>query len=352
MKQRLSSFARRLLAEWKRLGLPLAAEHVVVAVSGGADSTALLLALDGLLRAQRLSLKITVAHLDHGLRGETGASDANYVSGLARGLKHDIAVERLDVRMLAVEQKDNLEQAARRARYGFLSGVAATRGAFAVLTAHTMDDQAETVLLRLMRGSGVDGLGGIEPVRVLEAGKDILLVRPLVRWARRSETEAYCRALETSFRVDAMNEDESFARVRVRKQLLPLMQTFNGRIVEALSRTASLLSEEAKTLRVAADELLSAARSDDEESATVSLSVNVLANATAPVRRRALRHWLARLRGDTRRLEMVHLLEVEKLVFGTRGGRIAELPGGSLVERRRGQLIFHAQKVEKEVSGV
>jgi tRNA(Ile)-lysidine synthase len=345
MKQGMSSFARRLLSEWKRLRLPLVEEHVVVAVSGGADSVALLLALDELLRAQKLSLHVTVAHLNHGLRGEAGAADARWVSELARSLDYEIALGNLDVRELARERRDNLEQAARRARYSFLSGAAQERGAQAVLTAHTMDDQAETVLLRLMRGSGVDGLGGIEPVRVLDREKNILLVRPLLRWAGRAQTEDYCRARGMDFRVDEMNADETFARVRVRKQLLPLMQTFNGRIIETLSRTAGLLREDASALRLAADELLKAASDESID----TLNVKALASAESSVRRRALRQWLARMRGDTRRLELVHLMEVEKLVFGERGGRIAELPGGSRVERRRGQLYFH---VEKEDSGV
>jgi tRNA(Ile)-lysidine synthase len=209
-----------------------------------------------------------------------------------------------------------------------------------------MDDQAETVLLRLMRGSGLEGLSGMEPLRALDAKNNILLVRPLLRWARRAETEKYCHERGAAFRTDAMNNDESFARVRVRKQLLPLMQTFNERAVEALARTAQLLRDDAEALQAQAQELLKDA-SGDETSGIVSLRVNVLERASRSVRRRALRQWLAGARGDLRRLELVHLVAVEKLVFGERGGRIAELPGAGYVERRRGHLFFHAEKVEK-----
>jgi tRNA(Ile)-lysidine synthase len=348
MEHRINSFARKLLAEWKRLQLPVTGQHVLVAVSGGADSTALLLALDELLRAQRILLKITVAHLNHGLRGEEGEQDARWVAELARGLGYEIALGERDVRGRAAEQKDNLEQAARRARYEFLTDAAVRYEACAVLTAHTMDDQAETFLMRLMRGSGLDGLGGIEPARVLDKEKAILLVRPLLRWARRELTEDYCRVRGIAFRVDAMNVDERFARVRVRRQLVPLMQSFNGRIVEALSRTTGLLREDASVLQVAAQELLDEAV-DDKTSGALALRVDVLSSAHASVRRRALRQWIARARGDTRRLELVHLLAVEKLLFGTRGGRVAELPGGGRVERKRGYLFFH---VEKGDSGV
>jgi tRNA(Ile)-lysidine synthase len=143
-----------------------------------------------------------------------------------------------------------------------------------------------------------------------------------------------------------MNEDESFARVRVRRQLLPLMETFNPRIVESLTRVSGLLREDAEVINRAAEELLKAARgeegraSESVESANLSsaLDVNILAGAPTAVRRRALRLWIAGGRGDLRRLELVHLLGVEKLLEGERGGRVAELPGGSFVERRGGKV--------------
>jgi len=154
-----------------------------------------------------------------------------------------------------------------------------------------------------------------------------------------------------------MNEDESFARVRVRRRLLPLMLTFNPRAVEALARAAELLREDALTLNEAARELLErasgegtgeqenrrGAASEKGVSAVASLDVKVLSSAPAALRRRALRLWLGRGRGDLRRLELAHLLGVEKLLEGERGGRVAELPGGSFVERRRGRLTFHAR---------
>jgi hypothetical protein len=114
------------------------------------------------------------------------------------------------------------------------------------------------------------------------------------------------------------------------------METFNGRIVETLSRTAVMLQTDSSALQLQAQVLLNEASSDDE---TV-IRVDVLAHAHVSVRRRALRQWISRIRGNTRRLELVHLLAVEKLLFGEQGGRIAELPGGNRVERSRGQLLF------------
>jgi tRNA(Ile)-lysidine synthase len=317
-------------------------ERVIVAVSGGADSVALLLSLDELIRAGRFTFEMTVAHLDHGLRAGESADDAAWVAELSGALGYRFALAHARVKERAAESGDNLEQAARRARYEFLAGAAEEWGARIVLTAHTMDDQAETVLLRLMRGSGAEGLGGIEPVRSLEIESDVLLVRPLLGWARRAQTERYCEERGVSFRVDETNRDERFARVRVRKALIPQMQTFNARVVEALSRTAKLLREDAAALRESAERLLEEASEEGAAIDVAPLIVDVLAVAPAALRRRALRLWIARGRGDLRRLELVHILAVEKLLFGERGGRVIELPGGATITRKRGKIFFKA----------
>ncbi len=169
MLPKLSGFARRLISAWKQAGFPTADAAVIVAVSGGADSTALLLALHELIQSGKLSLKLTVAHLDHGLR-EASKEDAAWVKRLANNLGYPVVVRRVDVGKRAAKTGDNLEQAARRARYDFLKTTARKAQAQLILTAHTLDDQAETVLLRLLRGSSAEGLGGIEAVRALERG--------------------------------------------------------------------------------------------------------------------------------------------------------------------------------------
>ena len=350
---RINQFPRLLLAEWRKLKLPFSDETIVVAVSGGADSTALLLALDELRSASKLSVTIVVAHLDHKLR-KTSAQDARWVAELAEKLGYEAVIGRSKVAELARENHDNLEQAARQARYAFLERTAKRKSARYVLTAHTMDDQAETVLLRLMRGSAGAGLGGMEAMRPLNPNNSIQLLRPLL-WARRVDTEGYCRLRRTAFLVDEMNNDLGLARVRVRQQLLPLMQLFNNRVVEALSRTAAQLREDRAVLSSGSDELLRRAsapadanRADDdeagdEETKAPSLDVKLLANEPPALRRRALRQWLSQARGGTRRLEMVHLLAVEKLLAGTKGGRTVELPGGGRVRRIRNRLEFESK---------
>jgi tRNA(Ile)-lysidine synthase len=369
---RPGAFARSLLAEWRRLGLPREGARAVVAASGGADSTALLLALDDLRRRGLLSLELKVAHLDHGLRGEVGERDARWVEELARGLCCEFESSRAKVAQRARASRDNLEQAARRERYEFLTRVAREWGARVVATGHTLDDQAETVLLALLRGSGADGLGGMKPVRPIFVGDSdgetsIMLARPLLGWARRAETKSYCEARGVCARVDVMNEDESFARVRLRRRVMPLLETFNPRAVEALARAAGLLRADSEALGREARRLLNEAidegaqprasegarpragkddkpdvRSVESVSARVAptLRVEVLAAAMPAVRRRAIREWLALARGDLRRVELAHVIAVERLLEGVRGGRVAELPGGGRVERRGRWILF------------
>jgi tRNA(Ile)-lysidine synthase len=337
---RINQFARLLLAEWRRLKLPFSGEIIVVAVSGGADSTALLLALEELKTINKLTVEICVAHLDHRLR-KTSARDAKWVAELATKLGYRSVIGRSRVAETARATSDNLEQAAREARYAFLERTAKKVAANYVLTAHTMDDQAETVLMRLMRGSAGAGLGGMEALRPLAKNSSIKLVRPLL-WARRSDTEAYCRVRRIEFLVDEMNEDQSFARVKVRKQLLPLMESFNNKVVEALSRTAGLLREDGAVLFSDSGALLKRA-SVEGETKTPALNVKVLSEAPPALRRRALRQWLSEARGGSRRLEMVHLSSVEKLLEGEAGGRVVELPGGGRVKRRRNRLEFESE---------
>ncbi|HZH31006.1 MAG TPA: tRNA lysidine(34) synthetase TilS [Pyrinomonadaceae bacterium] len=418
-KQPLSSFARRLAQAWRRLALPRDG-RVVVAVSGGADSTALLLAFDELNRAGRTALTLKVAHLDHGLRGEAGACDARFVAELARSLGYEVETGKASVGQRAQATRDNLEQAARRERYEFLGGAARAWKACAVATAHTVEDQAETLLLALLRGSGARGLGGMRPVRPFdERGDELLLVRPLLGWARRAQTVEYCAERGVGVRSDEMNTDERFARVRVRRQLLPLLETFNPRAVETLARTASLLRAEADTLENLGEQLLAEARragrlkaealrvkdgagrrrcsgaaennglaveidaaeaghdadaaadaavivaadaavvaadaagvvaadaagvvaEDSAVEECVPLSVEVLLEADRAVLGYALRGWLRSKRGDLRRIEATHIEAVAGLLEGARGGRVAELPGGGRVLRRRGLLLFRA----------
>ncbi|HEY3581709.1 MAG TPA: TilS substrate-binding domain-containing protein, partial [Pyrinomonadaceae bacterium] len=186
----------------------------------------------------------------------------------------------------------------------------------------------------------------MDEMRSLSSNGAIKLVRPLL-WARRTDTEHYCRLRKAEFLVDEMNSDLDFSRVRVREQLLPLMQSYNKRIVEAISRTATQLREDRAVLSTKSDDLLgrvSLPPADSEHASEApALNVKLLANEPPALRRRALRAWLSKARGSTRRLEMVHLVAVEKLLEGNAGGRVVELPGGGRVKRSKNRLEFESE---------
>ncbi|MFC2171555.1 tRNA lysidine(34) synthetase TilS [Acidobacteriota bacterium] len=223
---------------------------VIAAVSGGPDSVAL---LDFLLSLKEsLNLDLSVAHLDHGLRGEESAEDARFVAGLARSMGLACHQEFVDLEKASKCRGDSLEHAGREIRYAFLRRVAEQRGVGFVATGHTLDDQAETVLIRLLRGAGPEGLSGIHPV-VQKPGWPAV-IRPLLE-VRRQDVLDYIEARGLTFRRDSSNLDPAFLRNKVRQELLPLLEAYNPRVREALARTAEILREEDRFLARIADEV-------------------------------------------------------------------------------------------------
>lgn len=340
----VSAFARRLRSEWRLLELPAKDKTIVLAVSGGADSSALLAAFAELQNAAKLDFKIIVAHFNHNLRGEESRKDAKFVKKLAArcGFLFEDAVWETEELI-----NDNLEQAARRARYRFLRETAVKYCAFAVLTAHTLNDQAETFLLRLLRGSAAEGLGGMKPIRFLEpeisnCHSEVLLIRPLLTWARRETTEEYCRDKTIDFRFDAMNNNTAFNRVGVRRKLLPLLKTFNPQIIETLAQTADLLREDAEELNQIAENILKTAFQEDK-----SLKVSLIVFYSPAQRRRTIRLWLKNLRGSLRQISFKHLQGIDNLLVKSAGGKYVELPGGAIVLKQKNRLIYRQTEVEK-----
>ena len=344
----MNQFFRKLLTEWRRLGQPFGGSSLVVGTSGGADSVSLLVALDELIKRKKLTHRLVAAHFNHRLRDRATDDDENFV----RKLTTERGIE-LAVGSAKIETAGNLEQNARNARYDFLLETARRIGAFAVITGHTMNDQAETVLMNLLRGSGPDGLAGMRAIRMLGTGakptrdpeedlsgklplvpSEIQLIRPLLNWALRIHTEAFCHELGIEYRYDTMNEDTAFRRVRIRKVLLPLLYDFNPRIVETLGNTARLMQNVADR-----------AGPDDHEERPAELTLEEIRMVPRTEMHEKIRSWLKQQRGSTRRLQMKHLEAIERLAFSTKSGRAAELPGGRVI-KRNGSLIYQENKVE------
>jgi tRNA(Ile)-lysidine synthase len=337
----LSGFARRLRREWRVLDLPDKGQTFVVAVSGGADSSALLSALCELKTARKLDLNFVVAHFNHRLRAAESDADARFVEELAAQFEFDFVYGEWNPESQISNRKENLEQAARNARYQFLTKTAEKSSAFAVLTGHTLNDQAETFLMRLIRGSSLDGLGAMKSIRKLEAenlNSIYLLIRPFLNWAGRETTEEYCRERGIGFRVDTMNEDRSFSRVRVRRELLPLLETFNPKIIRQLSQTAQLIGEDAEELNLLAQKTLEAALIDS------ALDTKVIKKSSPALRRRVVRLWLEKFRGSLKRLESKHLVAIDELAVNGEGNGFIELPGGGVVIKKANLLYFEVRK--------
>jgi tRNA(Ile)-lysidine synthase len=225
----------------------------VVAVSGGPDSVALLrLLLE--LRPAGLVGSLTVAHLNHQLRGADSDTDEDFVQRLAGEYSLPFRSKRVNVAELAKHQKDNLENAARQIRYGWLAELARSEGARWVATGHTADDQAETLLHRLVRGTGLHGLEGIPPRRELAPG--FAVIRPLLG-SSRAEVLAYLQKVKQDFRTDSSNLDLRFTRNRIRHELLPALERdFNPAIVSVLCRLAEQAREVQSLMDIQAGDLL------------------------------------------------------------------------------------------------
>jgi tRNA(Ile)-lysidine synthase len=321
---RLPPLAAAVGRALRAAGRPARGEALVVGLSGGADSVALLDAL-ALLRGPR-GFRLVAAHLDHGLR-PSSPDDAAFCRALCERLGVPLRTGRADVRARAARDGRGLEAAARRERYAFLRRVLREEDAAAVAVAHTRDDQAETLLLRLLRGAGAGGLAAMRPRR----GR---LLRPLLE-VPREDVLAHLRARSLEWREDPSNADLVHLRNRVRHELLPYLEKrFNPAARAVIARAATLLADEEAHLREAAVALLAAADAR-EEGGSLVLRRAPVARAPVAAARAALREALRR-HGGLRRVAAVHVERLLALVRSPEpSGRSLTLPGGRTVRFER-----------------
>lgn len=328
---------------------------VAVACSGGADSVALACLLAE--RKETLGLRLLVVHLNHQLRGAEADADEAFVRQLAERLEVEFIVRREDVAARARRDQTNLEEAGRQARLELFAALIAGGKADAVALAHTLDDQAETVLQRLVRGAGTKGLAGIYPVvELLPAGR---IVRPLLG-VRRGELREYLAAGEQAWREDASNLDRRRLRNRIRLELLPPL---NPAAIEHLGRLAAHAREE-ESFWAAYIEARFRALVDTAPGADLKLEISNLkqpdlllerlparraAEAQRAVARRLLRRALAEVRGDLRRITQTHVESVLRLAERGQSGQRVVLPGVE-VERQFDRLVFHRTAARAEAS--
>lgn len=335
-----AALPERLLQTIRRLDLISEGSQVVLAVSGGADSLALLHALTTLRQA--LHLRLVVATLDHKLRGPAGAVDAAFVCEQATTLGLLCIREERDVPAYAAHHRLSTEEAAREVRYAFLADVTRATKSSLVATAHTADDQAETVLMHFLRGSGLSGLKGMLPRAPLpqmaaarRRGSGIrgqgehspapVLVRPLL-YTTRAEIEAYLATLGVEPRQDATNVDLTYFRNRLRHDLLPLLERYQPNIRQVLARSAEALASEWVFIEAETDAAW--ARLARADQSTVRFERAAFLALPEALQRHLLRRAVARLQPLLRDLSWEQVTQALAVARHGQTGASATLPAG------------------------
>lgn len=339
IKWRRSVVLARVLETIREYEMLQKGDSIVVGVSGGADSVALLHLLWGL--KDRHELKLFVAHLNHMFRGRESEEDAEYVEALCKSLSLPVYVESFDVPAYIRETGLSSEDASRIIRYELYRKVARTVGASKVALGHNADDQAETVLMRILRGTGSTGLSGIPPVRMMD---DLMIIRPLIN-VRRALIEEYCREHGLVPRVDSTNLKPMYMRNRIRLELLPLLEKeYGASVVSHLTVLADLMRQEDAYMESEAERAYARCRIDGTE---VCLSVSKVSVLPVALQRRVIRRALAECKGDVLNIEFGHVEGVLKQLSSDRVNWQLHLPQGLVVQKEYYVLRFLLQPEEQ-----
>ncbi len=297
----------------------------VLGVSGGCDSTVLVHVMHALNRARGLSWRLHVAHLHHGLRGAAADEDARFVEQLARQLDLPVTIEHADLGREA-ERGGSIEEAGRRRRYAFLERVALTTRSESIAVAHHADDDAETVLHRIFRGTGLRGLSGMPPTRPIRPGSGVLLVRPFLH-LRRAELERAAGQIGLKWRTDESNRDTAFTRNRLRHDVIPLLERhINPHVIDAVLR----LAEQARWLHTYLED--AAARTYEslvisEEPGHVVLNIRGLLGKQRLIQAEVLRRAISLVVGREQDLSFAHIDAALRLASEAASGKEIHLPG-------------------------
>ena len=321
--EKTSGLAQKVLAYMREKKLVSPGEKMVVAVSGGPDSVCLLHILSGLRKD--LGIKLHIAHLNHRLRGKDSEADAKYVAGLAKRLSLPYTIASRDVKSYRKQHRLSLEEAARLVRYDFLAGVAKEVGAQKVAAGHTSDDHIETLLMHLIRGSGIRGLRGLMPVTKLNvSGGKLTVIRPLLCLSR-EDTLAYCRALKLKPRLDVSNLSLEPLRNKVRRRLIPELQKYNPQIDRALLRLSRTAADDLDFIETEARRLMKDTISVNKKSVVIKKK-DFLALHPAQ-QRQLLRISIESLLGSLKDIEADHIEDIID-ALAKPAGKVIGLPFG------------------------
>ena len=326
------SFIDKIKVTIKKYNLFSENDKVIVAVSGGADSVALLFLLSSL--KEEYNLKLYVAHFNHQIRGKEADEDGLFAKKLAKKLNLSFILKKSPAPAYAKRKKLSLEEAARILRYEFLTAVAKKKEADKIALAHNKNDQIETILMRLLRGGGSQGLGGMPPKRLIVKG--ISIVRPLIETSRK-EILNFLNQRKIKFREDSSNKEMVYLRNRVRHRLIPYLERYNPQIGQILFNTGENLREENEYLEeIARKVFLQVSQSKDKKAI---LSLNKLTNFHPALQKRVLRLAIKEVKGDTRQIGYQHWQALDLLINKDKRNLFLDLPQ-LRVQKEYNKIIF------------
>jgi tRNA(Ile)-lysidine synthase len=315
-------------------------DRVLVAVSGGPDSVCLLSVLHGL--AKDLDLTLHIAHLDHMFRGKESADEALFVSELAKKSGIPATIGKVDVPAYCLERGLSPQEGAREVRYDFLQRTAETAGASLIATGHTANDQAETFLMRLIRGAGASGLSAIPPAREN-------IIRPLIE-ATRDEVMKYLSEKDLAFVTDPSNTKPVYTRNRIRMEVLPVLQRFNPRIVATLAAEAGQLREEDEAVEGYCTTLSDSILVQKENA--VFVKRNEFNTLPPAFRRRLLKMASDRAGMESSGLSRIQIDEAIAFMAVAQTGRTMDMPPGLIIGREYDRFVISAKSGTKDFSHV
>ena len=309
-------------------------EAVLVAVSGGPDSVFLLHLLNNI--KQELGIKLYVVHVNHNTRGKESERDAQFIKNLSKTLRIKIACRKLNNPTKA-KSKFSLEERLRAARYEFFENAARRLKVRTVATAHTLDDQAETVLMRIIKGASLKGIIGIHPVR---DDKHVKFIRPVIDIEKRDIVE-YLKKKRLPFRIDRTNEEEKFLRNKIRKKIMPYLAKINPRIRRSLFNLAESLREDFEFIEEEKAKRLRLIKT--KPPAQYILLKDVLLQPKA-LQRELVREALKKSGANIKKLNYRHWKDIDKLLRTSGRGKSLDLPGGVRAIKEAKKIIFSKTK--------
>jgi tRNA(Ile)-lysidine synthase len=309
----------------RKYGLIQPGDKILIAVSGGPDSLALLLQLSSL--KAKLGLTLHIAHVDHKLRRDSSL-DALFVKRWGKILNIPVSIEQLNPKL--IQSKGSLEELYRDKRLDFFIQTAKKIRADKVALGHNLDDQAETVLMRLLRGTGLSGLSGISLKRKI---RGVIFIRPLLKTTRR-KIDKFLKSKNIKARIDSTNKQDLFLRNKIRHNLIPLLKKeYNKNIVEVLANLAESISYDYEYLDQVARFKV--------KGNSLRLNIKKILLLHPAILRLKIRQSIASIQGDTRRIGFVHIQEIEDLLNHRPDKSIVDLPKGISVQKIRNCLRFY-----------